>query len=67
LKTFAFGLIAAILAGSAIATPPTCPAGDILLSNGSCVSQAPEIDPSSAASGLVLLFGGLAILRGRRR
>jgi hypothetical protein len=28
--------------------------------------QAPEIDPASIASGLTLLFGGLAVLRGRR-
>jgi hypothetical protein len=28
--------------------------------------QAPEIDPASAASGLTFLFGGLAVLRGRR-
>ena len=27
---------------------------------------APEIDPASLASGLTLLFGGLAVLRGRR-
>ncbi len=28
---------------------------------------APEIDPTSAASGLTLLVGGLVVLRGRRR
>jgi hypothetical protein len=28
--------------------------------------RAPEIDPASALSGLTLLLGGLAILRGRR-
>jgi hypothetical protein len=28
---------------------------------------APEIDPASAASGLTLLFGGLAVMRGRRK
>ncbi|HTB88160.1 MAG TPA: hypothetical protein VK743_09425 [Steroidobacteraceae bacterium] len=28
--------------------------------------MAPEIDPASIASGLTLLFGGLAVLRGRR-
>ena len=27
--------------------------------------QAPEIDPSSAMSAMTLLFGGLAVLRGR--
>jgi hypothetical protein len=30
------------------------------------VNQAPEVSPSSAASGLTLLLGGLAVLRGRR-
>jgi hypothetical protein len=29
-------------------------------------TQVPEIDPASAASGLTLLLGGLAALRGRR-
>jgi hypothetical protein len=29
-------------------------------------SVAPEIDPTSAASGIALLLGGLAVLRGRR-
>jgi len=30
-------------------------------------TQAPEIDPASAANGLTLLLVGLAVLRGRRR
>jgi hypothetical protein len=30
-------------------------------------ASAPEIDPVSAASGLTLLLGGLAVLRGRRK
>jgi hypothetical protein len=30
------------------------------------VRKAPEIDPASAASGLTLLLGALAVLRGRR-
>lgn len=30
------------------------------------VNAAPEIDPTSAASGLTLLLGGLMVLRGRR-
>jgi hypothetical protein len=30
-------------------------------------ASAPEIDPASAASGLTLLFGGLAVMRGRRK
>jgi hypothetical protein len=33
----------------------------------SFVSTAPEIDPTSAAGGLVLLVGGLVVLQGRRR
>jgi hypothetical protein len=31
------------------------------------LARAPEIDPSSAASGLTLMFGGLPVLPGRRR
>jgi hypothetical protein len=30
-------------------------------------ARAPEIDPASATSGLTLLLGGLAVLRGRRK
>jgi LPXTG-motif cell wall-anchored protein len=30
-------------------------------------TAAPEIDPTSAASGLVLLVGGLLVLRGRKQ
>jgi hypothetical protein len=30
-------------------------------------TRAPEIDPASAVSGLTLLLGGLAVLRGRRK
>ena len=30
-------------------------------------AQAPEIDPASATSGLTLLLGGVAVLRGRRK
>jgi hypothetical protein len=29
--------------------------------------KAPEIDPAAAMSGLTLLAGGLAVLRGRRQ
>jgi hypothetical protein len=29
--------------------------------------MAPEIDPTTAASGLTLLLGGLAVLRARKR
>jgi hypothetical protein len=30
------------------------------------ITAAPEMDPASIASALTLLFGGLAVLRGRR-
>jgi LPXTG-motif cell wall-anchored protein len=43
------------------ATPPSSPP-----SNGN-PTAAPEIDPASAISGLMLLSGGLVVLRGRRR
>jgi hypothetical protein len=33
----------------------------------SVAQKAPEIDPASAASGLTLLLGGLAVIRGRRK
>jgi len=33
---------------------------------GGNVASAPEIDPASAMSGLALLAGGLAVLRGRK-
>ncbi len=35
-------------------------------STGSAVAQAPEIDLASATSAITLLFGGLAMLRGRK-
>lgn len=31
------------------------------------IATAPEVDPASASSALTLLFGGLAVLRGRKR
>ena len=34
--------------------------------SGPAVTSAPEIDPASAISGLTLLLGGLAVVRGRR-
>ncbi len=34
---------------------------------GVAPTAAPEVDPASAASGLALLFGSVAVLRGRRR
>ena len=30
-------------------------------------TRAPEIDPASAISGMTLLLGGLAVVRGRRK
>jgi hypothetical protein len=33
---------------------------------GTLTTQAPEIDPASAASGLTLLLGSIVVLRGRR-
>ena len=33
---------------------------------GGNVTSAPEVDPASAMSGLALLAGGLAVLRGRK-
>ncbi len=41
--------------------------GVVGLGDALAVRDAPEIDPASAASGLTLLLGGLAVLRGRRK
>jgi hypothetical protein len=41
--------------------------GVVGLGDTLAVRAAPEIDPTSAGSGLALLFGILAILRGRRK
>lgn len=41
--------------------------GDWSRTGTGTATQAPEIDPASAASGLTLLLGGLATLRGRRK
>jgi hypothetical protein len=35
--------------------------------SNSTVVAAPEIDPASALSGLTLLVGGIAVVRGRRK
>jgi hypothetical protein len=48
------GYVALLLAGPTVACA------------GVVTFQAPEIDPTSAASGLTLLLGGLAVLRARR-
>ena len=34
--------------------------------NENVITTAPEIDPAGALSGLTLLLGGLAVVRGRR-
>jgi hypothetical protein len=39
---------------------------DVANSSSGSWTAAPEIDPASAASGLTLRLGGLAVLRGRR-
>jgi hypothetical protein len=47
--------------------PNPCTFGGSSMSAGVWqVTQAPEIDPASTASGLTLLLGGVAVLRGRR-
>jgi hypothetical protein len=39
---------------------------NIVVTNLGPITNVPEIDPASAASALVLLLGGVAVLRGRR-
>jgi hypothetical protein len=41
--------------------------GNITVGDGVAPASAPEMDPSSAASALALLLGGLAVLRGRHK
>jgi hypothetical protein len=41
--------------------------GQINITFVSQAIAAPEIDPTSAASGLALLVGGLLVLRGRKQ
>ena len=51
---------------------PIAKSGEVVLSSATVVTNAttpvaaPEIDPAGALSGLTLLLGGLAIVRGRR-
>jgi hypothetical protein len=40
---------------------------NITVGDGVAPASAPEMDPSSAASALTLLLGGLAVVRGRRK
>ena len=47
---------------------PCPPIIDTISQRGSwSATRAPEIDPASAASGLTLLLGGLAVMRGRSK
>jgi len=60
-----------LVAGSAYAKPDKCydPHSILgrLFKDKDCKTvTAPEIDPASALSGLTLLLGGLAVVRGRR-
>jgi hypothetical protein len=41
-------------------------ASALVLTSTTAVVRAPEIDPASALSGLTLLLGSLAVVRGRR-
>lgn len=58
--------------GSATVTTATADISTVLIGGADSFRQineiayAPEIDPTSAASGLTLLLGGLLVLRGRR-
>jgi hypothetical protein len=54
-------LLLMTVASAALAVPCTFSAGS------NCGVAAPEIDPASALSGLTLLIGGIAVIRGRRR
>ena len=53
-----FKLIGTILLSAAVIGMAQAVTGDPV--------GAPEIDPASAVSGVTLLLGGLAVLRGRR-
>lgn len=41
--------------------------GTTILPSSYVIATAPEIDPASATSAMMLLFGGLTVLRGRKR
>ena len=56
-----FGLLLLSLAGLIVAQGASAV---ICVANG--CTNAPEIDPASAVSGLTLLAGGLMVLRGRQ-
>ena len=49
--------------------PDAADSGEVVLSNPTLTTgtaQAPEVDPSFAVSAMSLLFGGLAIIRGKK-
>jgi hypothetical protein len=53
-----FKLIGTILLSAAVIGVAQAVTGDVV--------SAPEIDPASVISGMTLLLGGLAVIRGRR-
>jgi hypothetical protein len=62
-----FGASTAAFAGSAQLCLPWPFQSVCFPIGGSGPTAAPEIDPASAMSGVSLLIGGLAVLRGRRK
>jgi hypothetical protein len=77
LKKIGFSILLATIAGVASASPPNyickteyfwgvIPYEVCKVAKPSPPLKAPEIDPGSAAAGLTLLIGGLAVLRSRR-
>ncbi len=68
-KTIGILALSAATASTAVAGEWTAVARfgvDVGRSTKSVVAAAPEIDPAGALSGVTLLLGGLAVMRGRR-
>jgi hypothetical protein len=69
------GMLIALLAFAGSVSAGSCEhansnANENAFTNPSCSNYsvgAPEIDPASAVSGVTLLLGGLAVIRGRRK
>ena len=64
------GILIALLAFAGSASAVNCEtANQNGITNLGCGTPvgAPEIDPASAISGMTLLLGGLAVIRGRRK
>ncbi|HTT05511.1 MAG TPA: hypothetical protein VMF64_09495 [Steroidobacteraceae bacterium] len=58
------GMVSAAFAGQFV---PAAHVGFAIAPHmAAAVTSAPEIDPAGALSGLTLLLGGLAVVRGRR-